>query len=58
MAIASTSTSPMAKYREFTRRIAEQMAKRFGHNPYVLGWQIDNEYAQESYDPETKEQFQ
>ena len=46
------------KYREFTRNIAEQMAKRFGHNPYVLGWQIDNEYAENSYDPETKAQFQ
>jgi beta-galactosidase len=47
-----------AKYREFTRAIAEQMAKRFGHNPWVLGWQIDNEYADESYDPTTKAQFQ
>jgi beta-galactosidase len=47
-----------AKYREFTRRIAEQMAKRFGHNRWVLGWQIDNEYAEESYDPDTKAQFQ
>ncbi|HWC19309.1 MAG TPA: beta-galactosidase [Terriglobales bacterium] len=46
------------KYRELARKIAEQMAKRFGHNPYVLGWQIDNEYAEESYDPETKAQFQ
>lgn len=47
-----------ARYREFARRIAEQMAKRFGHNPWVLGWQIDNEYAEESYDLETKAQFQ
>jgi beta-galactosidase len=46
------------KYREFTRKIAEAMAKRFGHNPWVLGWQIDNEYAVESYDRGTKEQFQ
>jgi beta-galactosidase len=46
------------KYRELTRRMAEAMAKRFGHNPYVIGWQIDNEYAQESYDPDTKAQFQ
>jgi beta-galactosidase len=46
------------KYRELARNIAEQMAKRFGHNPYVLGWQIDNEYAEESYDPETRAQFQ
>jgi len=45
------------KYRELTRKIAEQMVKRFGRNPYVLGWQIDNEYAEESYDPETKAQF-
>ncbi|MHB8653794.1 MAG: beta-galactosidase [Terriglobia bacterium] len=46
------------KYRMLARRIAEQLAKRFGHNPYVLGWQIDNEYAAESYDPDTKAQFQ
>ena len=46
------------KYREFTRAIAEQMAKRFGHSPWVVGWQIDNEYDEESYDPETKAQFQ
>jgi beta-galactosidase len=47
-----------AKYRELARKIAEQMAKRFGHNPYVLGWQIDNEYAEESFDPETRARFQ
>ncbi len=46
------------KYRDFARKIAEQLAKRFGHNPYVLGWQIDNEYADVSYDPATKAQFQ
>jgi beta-galactosidase len=46
------------KYREFARKIAAQMAQRFGHNPYVIGWQIDNEYANQSFDPETKKQFQ
>ena len=46
------------KYREFARAIAGQMAKRFGHNPYVLGWQIDNEYAEVSFDPATRAQFQ
>ncbi|HEU5235021.1 MAG TPA: beta-galactosidase [Terriglobales bacterium] len=46
------------KYRQLARSIAEQMAKRFGHNPWVIGWQIDNEYAEESYDPDTKAQFQ
>ncbi len=47
-----------SKYRDLARKIAEQMAKRFGHNPWVLGWQIDNEYADVSYDPDTKAQFQ
>ena len=47
-----------AKYREFARKIADQLSKRFGHNPWVIGWQIDNEYAEESYDPDTKAQFQ
>ena len=47
-----------AKYRELARNIAGQMAKRFGHNPYVLGWQIDNEYGEVSFDPDTRAQFQ
>jgi len=46
------------KYRELARKIAEQMARRFGRNPLVLGWQIDNEYAEVSFDPETRAQFQ
>jgi beta-galactosidase len=46
------------KYRELSRKMAEQMARRFGHNPNVLGWQIDNEYADVSFDAETKAQFQ
>ena len=45
-------------YREFARKIAEELAKRFGHNSYVLGWQIDNEYGEVSFDPDTKAQFQ
>jgi beta-galactosidase len=47
-----------AKYREMVRKIAKQMAKRFGHNPYVLGWQIDNEYSEVSFDPDTRARFQ
>ncbi len=46
------------KYREMARKIAEQLAKRFGHNPNVVGWQIDNEYAEVSFDRETRAQFQ
>ncbi|MFZ0036300.1 MAG: beta-galactosidase, partial [Candidatus Acidiferrales bacterium] len=47
------------RYREFCRRIAEQLAIRFGHNPNVVGWQIDNEYgyALMSYDEATRQQF-
>jgi beta-galactosidase len=54
----ASATSP--RYREFCRRIAEQMAIRFGHNPNVVGWQIDNEYgyALMSYDDVTRQQFQ
>ena len=33
------------------------MAKRYGHNPNVVGWQLDNEYADDSFDPEAKAQF-
>jgi beta-galactosidase len=48
------------RYREFCRRIAEEMAKRFGDDPDVAGWQIDNEYgyALMSYDDDTRQQFQ
>lgn len=46
------------KYRELARKIAEQLAKRFGHNVNVIGWQIDNEYANPSFDADTKAQFQ
>jgi beta-galactosidase len=47
-----------AKYRELARKIAEQLAKRFGHNPNVLGWQIDNEYSDVSFDADTRSRFQ
>jgi len=48
------------RYRDFCHQIAEQMALRFGHNPNVIGWQIDNEYgyALMSYDDLTRRQFQ
>jgi len=54
----ASASSP--RYREFCRQIAEQMAIRFGHNPEVVGWQIDNEYgyALMSFDDGTRRQFQ
>ena len=44
-------------YRRFVREIDERLAQRFGHNPYVIGWQIDNEYSKQSFDADTREQF-
>jgi beta-galactosidase len=46
------------KYRELARNIASKMAERFGHDPNVIGWQIDNEYANESYGAATQARFQ
>ncbi|MBB5345958.1 beta-galactosidase GanA [Edaphobacter lichenicola] len=46
------------KYRELSRRVAEKMAEAFGHDANVIGWQIDNEYANESYGATTQTQFQ
>jgi beta-galactosidase len=44
-------------YRKLAHGIAEQMAIRFGHNPNVVGWQLDNEYYADSFDPDAKAQF-
>ena len=46
------------EYRKFCAAIAEQLARRFGHDPDVIGWQIGNEYTDESFDPATRRQFQ
>ena len=48
-------TSP--RYRTLAREIAEKLAARYGHNPNVVGWQIDNEVGPPSFDAETKAQF-
>ncbi|MBC2664215.1 beta-galactosidase [Novosphingobium flavum] len=41
-----------ARYREFCRRIATELARRYGHDPAVVGWQIDNEVGPPSFDQE------
>lgn len=48
-------TSPT--YRRFAAQIAAEMAKHFGHNPNVIGWQIDNELAAPSFDPSAQAAF-
>lgn len=49
-------SSPL--YRRFCRDIAARLAERFGHDPNVIAWQIDNEYTDESFDASTRSQFQ
>jgi beta-galactosidase len=44
-------------YRRFAHDIAEQMALHFGHNPNVVGWQLDNEYAEADFGPSARRQF-
>jgi beta-galactosidase len=46
------------RYRQFCALIVTQLARRFGHNPNVIGWQIGNEYSDESFDPATHALFQ
>lgn len=45
-------------YHRYTRRIAEKMAERFGRNPSVIGWQIDNEFGRICYCPDCRKKFQ
>ncbi|MGP8271819.1 MAG: beta-galactosidase [Terracidiphilus sp.] len=45
------------RYRQFVREMDERLARRFGKNPYVIGWQIDNEYSKMSFDAGTQAQF-
>jgi beta-galactosidase len=48
------------RYREYCRKIAEEMGKHYGHDADVVGWQIDNEYGygQMSHDEDSQKQFQ
>ncbi len=45
------------KYRVLAHGIAEQMATRYGHNPNVVGWQLDNEYGNADFGPSAQTQF-
>ena len=45
-------------YRHFCALIVTELARRFGHNSDVIGWQIGNEYTDESFDPATRAKFQ
>ncbi|MHB1020840.1 MAG: beta-galactosidase [Acidobacteriaceae bacterium] len=45
-------------YREFCVQIATELAQHFGHDPNVIGWQIGNEFTDESFDAGTRVMFQ
>ncbi len=45
-------------YRQFCAEIVTKLAERLGHNQNIIGWQIGNEYTDESFDPATRAQFQ
>ena len=48
-------------YRSYVEKIVEKMAQRYGNNPTVWGWQIDNELSHYgsgmSYAPPSQESF-
>lgn len=48
-------------YRNHSARIVELFAQRYGKNPHVAGWQLDNEYGchdtVRTYDPNAQLQF-
>jgi len=46
------------KFHAATRRIVGAMAERFGSNPHVIGWQLDNEYNRVCYCDRCRELFQ
>ncbi len=45
-------------YHGAVRRIVSAMAQRFGPNPNVIGWQIDNEFSRVCYCNHCRELFQ
>jgi len=45
-------------YRQLSVLIVRQLARPFGHNTNIIGWQIWNEYTDESVDPTTQALFQ
>lgn len=48
-------TSP--RYRDLCRGIVEKMAQRYGANPNIAGWQIGNEYTEDSYDDSARSRW-
>lgn len=45
------------EYRFYSKRIVRNMAEYFGNNPYICGWQIDNELSGRCHCDECKKKF-
>ncbi|MDR3062065.1 MAG: beta-galactosidase, partial [Dysgonamonadaceae bacterium] len=59
MRLNANGTNPI--YRQYIQRILEKLAERYGNNPVVCGWQLDNEPHWEGlydYSPFVKKEFQ
>ncbi len=46
------------RYMQFCKSIVEQMARRYGKNPNVIGWQVGNEFTDDSFDKHSQKLFQ
>ncbi len=47
-----------ARYAQLARDLVERLGDRFGHDPDVIGWQLDNEIGTGDYGMETRTGFQ
>ncbi len=46
-------------WKEYSKKIIEKLGQRYGKNPAVIGWQLDNEpEAKEDYSPSSQSAFQ
>ena len=46
------------KFRELARGLIAKLGEKFGHDPDVIGWQIDNEIGTDDRSENTRAQFQ
>jgi beta-galactosidase len=45
-------------FREYTEKITREVAIRYGNNPHVTGWQLENEpYGHKDYSPASQEKY-
>lgn len=47
-----------SQYRRLCREMVRRLALRFGNNPNVIGWQLDNEIGEPSFDRGTQRLFE